>query len=151
MSGMRSNNFDVNNHPFLGHNYFRNEIFDEPNNSGEYTLQQGQVVARDPSTGKIVIMKSGETGGKQIPLGVVAQDVTMAGGATDVTVPVCVGGEVLESIIKLDGTDTLDTEVVIQDGSAADTEYQRTIRDMIEGETKGIHLIADTQLTNYGN
>lgn len=144
-------NYETNQHPFLGHNrYFTAEI-DNPNASGEYTLEQGKLLARDASTGKLVIHSSSNSqpGGK-LPVGVAGAERTIPDGGT-IEVNVCESGHVLEKAVKLDGSDTLDTQVTIQDGSSGNTQYSKTIRDLIASETVGIVLIQREELSEFDN
>lgn len=139
---------DINRrqHPFLRNNQFIDGKFDEPNTSGEFTLEQGTVMARVASSGKLVRFDSTAIDGSQIPVGVATQDYTMAGGATDVDISVCVSGDVKESVLKMPvNNETLDTVVTI------DAEYTRTVRDMIAGTTQGIHLISFDELSEHDN
>lgn len=148
---MQVNDYNIKQHPFLRNNRSNVYEFDNPTGS-EYTLEQGQVVARDASTGKLVVFESTNTqpGGK-LPVGIVGQDRTMAGNATGVRVTVVTTGDVLESKLKLAGSDTLETQVTVQDGSSGNTEYARKVRDLIEFQTGGIQLVAADQLTEYDN
>lgn len=151
MSGISFHNYESQQHPFLRANRFIEGEFDEPTGS-EYTLEQGQLMARDASTGKLVVHDSTNTApGAKIPVGVVGQTKTIAANATGVNVPLCVSGDVLQSAIKLGGSDDLETQVTIQDGSAADTGYSRRIKDLIEGETLGIHLVTADELSKFDN
>lgn len=146
MADFQKLDIDRRQHPFLRNNQFIDGKFDEPNSSGQFTLEQGTVMGRIASTGKLARFDKNATDGSQIPVGVVTQDYTMAGGATGVDISICVSGDVKEDALKFPvNNETLDTVVTI------DTEYTRTVRDLIAGTTQGIHLIQMDQLSEYDN
>jgi NDP-sugar pyrophosphorylase family protein len=151
MAGMTVNDFNRRQHPFLGYNKSVQGTFDNPTGS-EYTLEQGQVIAKDASTGKLVVHDSTNTApGAKIPFGIVGSERTLAPNESGVTVTVVTCGYVRKDDVKVGGSDSLSTQITIQDGSSADTGYSRSIEDMLRGETEGIHLVAVTELTDYDN
>lgn len=77
--------------------------------------------------------------GAQYPVGVLAEEITLANGA-EATINYCIAGTVNESMIVLAAADTLDTVI----------EYKR-IRDRIKSDTKGIRLEAVSEDTFFDN
>lgn len=144
MVGQLKNNFDRFQYPFLGDNNYRRETFDNPTAS-EYTLKEGTVVGKDPSTGKITEFDASATNGSQIPVGIVASERTLEASATDVDVSICTSGDVKEDALTFPNGESLDTAVTFA------TDYTRTVRDLIEGETQGINLLGFTELSKYDN
>jgi hypothetical protein len=106
------------------------------------TLLAGTVLGRITASGKLLPLKSapaiGEEG-SEIPLGILAHDVTVANGAT-VDLSYCVAGDVAQEKIILQGADTLDTVI-----------SARRIRDRITGDTMGIKLVSGTEMTAFDN
>lgn len=136
---------------FLWNNRYDKGLFDEPNSSGEFTLEQGQVIGRIASSGKLKICDATATDGSQFPIGVVAKDVTMAADATDVDVTYGISGDVDQGKLKFSGSQDLDTAVTVQDGldPAQDTTYSRTLRDLIQ--SAGLRLVGGVELTDFDN
>lgn len=110
----------------------------------ELVLPAGTLMGRISATGKIAIMKSGSTDGSQIPIGVLAENITLANGVSS-DLNFCKEGDVVESKLVFDGTDDLDTEITI---SAADN-VTAIYRDLIAG--LGINLVGGDELTGYDN
>lgn len=125
---------------FIGNNDFLTGTF--INDTGaEADFAPGTLLARNATTGNLVTLKSGATTlGQNIPIGVLASSVTALADAGTTTVTFCVGGEVAEEKIILDGADTLDT--VVSD---------RRIRDRILADTGGIFLKEGENLTEFDN
>lgn len=83
------------------------------------------------------IYKSGTS--NQLPVGILAEDITIANGSNaDVTI--CNSGKVAEEKVTLDGTDTLATIV-----------SNRSIRDMLISNTLGLELVTTSELTADDN
>lgn len=141
-------NFAVKNteHSYLqlGENKTKTYKFDEPDGSGEFTLELGTLVAVVSSSGKIVKHDASATDGSQFPVGFVTRDVTMAQGATDVDVLVVIAGRVNKSLIKLNGQN-------LSDPIQNPTDYNRNIAEAIEGDTYGIELVDEDQLDAFDN
>jgi hypothetical protein len=105
----------------------------------EVTLAVGTLMGRIEASGKLLPLASGASDGSQIPVGILAEAVTVA-DTESATVTICIAGEVDGDMLVLDGSDTLDTMI---DG--------RSIRDRINGDTVGIQVIEGTELTGYDN
>lgn len=136
-SNQRFTDFDTS-FIFLRNNKFETGDFSNPTGAA-VTIEAGTVLGRIHATGKIVAMASGLTNGAELPIGVLAQTVTVP--ATDESkVTYCIAGEVAQEKIILDGTDTLETVVA-----------NRRYIDRIPGDTAGIILIEGTELTAADN
>lgn len=134
---------------FVWNNRFDKGLFDEPNGSGAFTLNAGQLIGRIGATGKLAICSAAATDGSQFPIGVVASSVTMAQNATDVTVHYCVFGDVVESKLLFAGSEDLDSTVTVIAAGPLATDYLRTLRDLIQAA--GIRLVGGEELTAYDN
>lgn len=76
----------------------------------------------------------------QLPVGILADDITIANGS-NADVDICYGGKVAEEkIVFSDTDDTLDTIV-----------SNRSIRDMLISNTLGIELVTANELTADDN
>lgn len=137
-----NSNFSITNYDtskmFVGENSwaqgeFTNSTYDD------VTLVQGTLLGRVASTGEIVVCTSAASDGSQFPVGVLANNVVVAAGDTQ-TLTYCIAGEVIESKIVFDGSDTLATVV-----------SSRTFRDRIASDTAGIVLVATQELTDFDN
>ncbi len=123
---------------FIFNNRF--EQFDFENTTGALqNLLAGQLIGRVTATNNLEVLKSAAVDGSEIPLGILAEDVTLQIGET-LEVNICIEGEVAIEKVILDGADTLDT---IIDG--------RPIRDRINADTAGIKLTAADQVTGFDN
>lgn len=114
---------------FIGNNDFQSGTF--INDSGaEADFAAGTLLARNATTGNLKILRSGDTTlGQNIPLGILATEITALADSATIDVNYCIAGEVAEDLLVLDGSDTLDT--VIAD---------RRLGDRILGDTSGIIL-----------
>lgn len=106
---------------------------------GEITLAVGTVLGRVGATQKVAILKSASVDGSEIPVGVLISEITIADTVT-VVLDYAVKGNVAEEKIILDGADTFDTLI-----------DSRSIRDRIQGDTVGIHLVSAVELSNFDN
>lgn len=132
---------------FLGGNRYKQASF--KNTTGaSVTLAAGtllgKVTAIAVDTANVVgyLRKydSANTEGGAIPVGILAQDITVAAGATVTNVNYCIAGDFdLSTLVLANGTDTLAT---IVDGKA--------IREAIIAETQLIGVVVN-QLTGYDN
>lgn len=140
----------VDNQSQLFVNYAYDDVFlrDNEFHSANYTnstgsavtLNIGTVLGRISATGLLLPLQSTATDGSQFPVGILAQQVTVADAAT-VTLNYCVQGDVSESNIELTRSgDTLDT--VVSD---------RRIRDRIASDTIGINLVTAVENTRFDN
>jgi hypothetical protein len=105
----------------------------------DVTLQQGTLMGRISASGLIIPLTSGASDGSQFPLGVLLEDTTIEGGDTQ-ELTIAVAGDVVESKIKLQGSDTLNTVI-----------SGRRIRDRIGADTVGIKLVGADQMTGLDN
>lgn len=130
-------NFDVSK-IFVWNNRYEKADY---TNSGydDVVLAAGTLMGRVSATQEIIPLASGASDGSQYPVGVLAQDITVEGGAT-VSLYICVAGDVVEDKVILDGSDTLSTVI-----------SGRSIRDRIAADTVGIKLVPSTELTGYDN
>lgn len=103
------------------------------------TLDQGTVMGRISATGKLVALTSAASDGSQFVVGVLCDTTTVAAGGT-VDLTLCDSGEINQSMVKLQGSDTLETVV-----------GGRRIKDKIGAETVGVKLIVSNDLTNFDN
>jgi hypothetical protein len=123
---------------FLWNNRYENATY---NNSayGSVTLTAGTLMGRVAVTGWIKPLASGAADGSQFPVGILANDVTVDGGALE-TLSICVSGDVAEEQIILQGTDTMETTI-----------SSRRLRDRIAADTVGIKLVTRTDNSAYDN
>lgn len=123
---------------FLWNNRYESALY---NNSayGSVTLSAGTLMGRVAATGWIKPLASGAADGSQFPVGILANDITVDGGALE-TVSICVAGDVAEEKIILQGSDTMETTI-----------SSRRLRDRIAADTVGIKLITSTEMTGYDN
>jgi hypothetical protein len=105
----------------------------------DLVIPAGTLLGRVGASQLMKVLASGSTDGSQFPVGISAQDLTIAPAAT-AAITFCIGGDVVESKIILDGSDTLAT--LIDD---------RSIRDRVAGDTLGIKLVPSDQLTAFDN
>jgi hypothetical protein len=105
----------------------------------DVTLQQGTLMGRISSSGLIVPLTSGASDGSQFPLGVLLEDTTIEAGDTQ-ELTIAVAGDVVESKILLQGSDTLNTVI-----------SGRRIRDRIGADTVGIKLVGADLMTGIDN
>jgi len=120
------------------------------NTGGALAFAPGTVVGRVAATNLIAPFDSSATDGSQIPIGVLKSN--LASSADDAQTPntnFCKAGDVVKEKLLFQGSDDLDTVVTINDGTPADTDNTRTVRDMIE--SLGINIVASTELTGFDN
>lgn len=112
-------------------------------NNGGYdsvTLAAGTVMGRISATGKVKPLRSDNGDGSQLPIGILAEDVTVAAGETK-SVSVCVEGDVVQSKLVFDKSgDTVDTVV-----------SGKRLRDRIGSDTVGVKLVGGDELTAADN
>lgn len=111
------------------------------NSSGaEKTFVIGTVLGRIATSGNLVPCTSTATDGSQFPVGILANEVTLADSGTT-TVPYCISGEVDSRFVIFDlAGDSLDTAV-----------SSRLYRDRIASDTKGILVSGVTDHTFTDN
>ena len=122
---------------------FGNEYIYAPYNNSAYdavTLQAGTVMGRVSATGWIKPLVSSASDGSQYPVGILADDFTIAGGAL-VDLPICIKGDVIsDKLVFSSSSDNLDTTI-----------SSRRIRDRIASDTSGIRLVPSTEMTAPDN
>lgn len=118
-----------------------NKYKTEPYNNTTYVaivLTAGTVVGRVAATNYIIPTDADSSDGSQFPLGIVAQDTTIAASSSK-NIPICIEGEVAEEKINFDDPDdTLDTIV-------SSIRYKDRLLAI------GIVPIAGTELSAYDN
>ncbi len=103
-------------------------------------LLAGTVMGRISASLEITPLESGASDGSETPVGILAQDVNIAEGATK-EVNFLTEGDVVESKVLLQDADTLDTLI-----------GGRTIRDLIHANTIGVRVLpTGDQLTGFDN
>lgn len=110
----------------------------------ELTLVAGTVLGRISATGKIAVMKSASVDGSQLPIGILAENITLAIGA-NADLNFCVAGDVANEEVVFDGADTVLTEITLSTDDAITKIYGDMIADL------GIRLVSGTELTGYDN
>jgi hypothetical protein len=107
---------------------------------GIKTFLPGTLLGRVSASLKLVPVASAAVDGSEIPVGILASEVTDLAIAGEKSVQVCIFGDVVESKLILDGSDTVDTLI---DG--------RPIKDRIAADTKGIQLVDGFEMTKSDN
>lgn len=136
-NNMLTSNYSVKK-IFVWNNRFQKATF--TNSSGaSVTLEAGLVLGQIATTRKLVELDPAGTDGSQYPIGVLAETVTLANGASaDLTY--CVEGDVAES------------ELVMPYGVAlTDVIEDKTLRQRIASDTVGINLVGGTEMTSFDN
>jgi hypothetical protein len=123
---------------FIWDNRYEQGTYTNPTGD-EVSLTKGMLMGRVSSTQKLVPLASGASDGSQFPVGILADDYTVDYGAS-ANVTICIGGDVAEELVTLNGSDTFNTVI-----------SSRSIRDRIAGDTLGIKLVAGTQMTAFDN
>lgn len=127
---------------FIGCNRYQDFPYAKTNSTyDDITIPAGTVMGRIGSSLKVVPLTSAASDGSQHPVGILAEDITiLAGESYTKDVTLCVYGDVNESKVVLQGSDTLDTLI-----------SSRTIHDLIGAETVGIKLVTTTENTSFDN
>jgi head decoration protein D len=123
---------------FLGCNTFEKAVY-ENGTGDEVVLLQGTLMGRVAADDTVIPLVSDAEDGSQYPLGVLANDVTVADGDS-ADVSICVSGDVDFDKVILDEDDEMTTVI-----------EGKQIRDRIAGDTVGIKLIKSTQMTGFDN
>jgi hypothetical protein len=123
---------------FIGNNKYDTASLTNGTGSA-ITYAQGTVMGRIASTNLIVPMTSAASDGSQIPVGILADNYTVAAGATQV-MTYCVSGDVVSALVVLSGSDAMTTVVSGQ-----------TIYDRIGSFCVGIKLQKSTSQTTFDN
>jgi hypothetical protein len=126
---------------FIYNNRFQNETYV---NSGyvAVSIPAGTVMGRITATGTVIPMTSGATDGSQIPMGVLACDLTSIAAGASVPVTVCIAGDVAKEQIVLQSPDTFATVIAAR---------SQTIFDLLTGGSMGIKIVPGSELTQTDN
>lgn len=102
-------------------------------------LREGTLMGRVTGTQKVTPLIADYTDGRQLPIGVLACDITIEAGVTK-DVPICIYGDVVKDLVILQDapTETLDTIV------AGQSLYDRV-------QQIGIKLVNNTEMTGTDN
>lgn len=123
---------------FIGNNKY--DTASLTNSTGAaITYLQGTVMGRIATTNLIVPMTSAAIDGSAVPIGILADNYTVAAGATQV-MTYCVSGDVVTALVLLTGADTMTTVVALQ-----------TIYDRIGSFCVGVKLQKSTSQTTFDN
>lgn len=112
---------------------YTNATYDDVN------LSAGTVLGRVAATGKIAKFDSAASNGLQYPIGILADNYTVAEGETQ-ELAFCDTGDVAEEKLIFQNSDDLDTVV---DG--------KNVRDRIGSDSVGLRLVSTTQNTISDN
>jgi hypothetical protein len=123
---------------FIWDNRYEQGTYTNPTGD-DVTLAKGTLMGRVSATQKLVPLASGASDGSQFPVGILADDYTVD-YLESANVTICIGGDVAEELVVLNGSDTMATVI-----------SSRSIRDRIAGDTLGIKLVAGTQMTAFDN
>jgi len=110
---------------------FNNELYDP------LVMKAGKLLGRVAATQTLALCDTDSTDGSQYPIGILAEDVTIADGETK-SVAYCIYGDVAEDKIILNGNDTLSSVVGGQ-----------SLRDRIA--MMGVRIIPSTEMTAHDN
>lgn len=135
-SNFQQNNYDQSK-IFLGENRFEDVEFSPV--GADLVLTKGMLIGKIGATQKGKILVAASTDGSQFPYGIITQDVTITDGDTK-SLSVCVGGNVAQEKIVLNGAETLDTLVSL-----------RSIGDRIMSDTLGIKLVETIENSGFDN
>lgn len=138
MGGMVINNRNVAKIFQHGCKYIKGTFNNDT--GAELQLVGGELIGRDSTSGKFLILKSAGANGSNIPLGINRTCFADLADGVDIDMHICVEGDVAKDLVIFDGSDTVDTVV-----------SGRTLGDRIIGDTAGIYLIEITELTDYDN
>jgi hypothetical protein len=96
---------------FIGDNRYKSELCHN-SDYADLELKAGTVLGRVAATGWVKVCRSDAADGSQLPIGILAEDVTIDGQAPAQSIPVCVGGDVVGSkLIWNRAADNLETTV----------------------------------------
>lgn len=102
-------------------------------------LKVGMLLGKISATQGLALCDSDSVDGSQYPIGVCAEDITIADGDSH-AVAYCVAGDVSKSKVILHAPDTMATVI---DG--------RSIQDRIGADTVGVKLVVSDNLTEFDN
>jgi len=112
-------------------------------------MAKGQIIGRINSSAKVKEQVSTAIDGSQVPRGILANNYTVANGAT-VTVTYCYQGEVDAAGIVFSSTDTMATPISLDDNAGTPNKTKiGVIEDLLVGI--GIIPITVTENTGFDN
>ena|ERR1700739_4005879 len=124
----------VYNNRYETDNYVNNSTYNP------ITMVAGTVMGRISDTGVVVPWTSTASDGSQYVLGILAEDITLASGASQ-KAPICIAGDVVsDKIICVLPGDNLSTVV-----------GGRTLKDKIQGESVAIIVKVTNEMTDFDN
>lgn len=122
---------------FLWNNRYDGEQYVNNSNYNPVTILAGTVMGRVPLTRNLVPLDASQTDGSQYPVGILAQDILLAGGQTK-QCSICVRGDVNRAAIIFWTGNTFNTIV-----------EKRTLFDWIQN--LGIKIVPVTEMTGTDN
>jgi len=125
---------------FLWDNRYDSENYVNNSNYNPVTILAGTVMGRIASTGRVVPCDASQTDGSQIPMGVLAQDVLLLGGALQ-KVAICVRGDVNQNALIFWTGNSVNTIV--------GNNPPRRMFDLIQDS--GIKLVSGTEMSATDN
>lgn len=145
--GILKTNFDYSK-LFIYGNQWKNYSY--TNGTGStVNLTKGQIMGLIFSSSKVTPQVSTAIDGSQKPFGILANNYTVANGAT-VTVSVCVYGQVAVEGLTFGGSDTITTRISLDDNAGTPNKtYIGTIESLLIGI--GINPITTTENTGFDN
>jgi len=124
---------------FLGDNTFEKATLINISGSAQ-SLSLGTVLGRISASGKVTLRVSTATDGSQYPIGILASATVSIANNGETNVSVCDFGQVASDKLVFSGSETLSTVL-----------GGRQMRDLIPSLSRGIKLIASTELTAHDN
>ena len=106
----------------------------------EVELKVGTVMGRKHADGLVIPLVATADDGSQFPIGVCAEDVTVADGGTVNDLNIVNDGDIRESGLVLPDGTTLDSVI-----------DNRRLRDRLVADTKGLRLVEVQENTKFNN
>ena len=132
------NDYDVSKIFVFGNRYESGTLKNATGGALDY--KPGTLLGRVHASDELVPLASAATDGSQFPVGVLLTDVVQLAAAGTIAVRLCIEGDVVESKLIFDGSDTVETVV-----------DARRYKDRIAADTAGIKLVDSFELTDYDN
>jgi len=125
---------------FLWMNRYENDSYVQNSGYSTLTLKAGTLMGRIASTqGLAPVISSGITDGSQVPVGILAQDITVLAGQTANDVALCIAGDVNAGKVIFLGGDSFATVIA-----------GKSLRDHLVANSQ-IILRPVTEMTDYDN
>lgn len=122
---------------FLWNNRYDSESYVNNSNYNPVTILAGTVMGRVTLTGVLVPLDASQINGSQFPVGILAQDIVLAAGATKACT-ICIRGDVNGRKLIFWTGNTLNTPVA-----------NRILKDHLQDQ--GIIIKQSTEMTDYDN